>query len=151
MSAAYLAASPVSDASRSAAREPVLMCSCCSAGANIVAVPSSEVIAKVGGLDGSPACSRMRQLPRSSCTASSATPGASRADGCTTRWLPTAVIGAGSWRDEKRTCVSKTAVEEVGMGHELTSSAPAAVTKGEAGAAGAFCASRKAASCRAVG
>eukprot|EP00964_Phaeocystis_antarctica_P054471 scaffold32022_cov62-Phaeocystis_antarctica.AAC.9 len=52
MSTAYLAASPASDASRSAAREPV--------------------IAKVGGLDGSPARRRMRQLPRSSCTAGSA-------------------------------------------------------------------------------
>eukprot|EP00964_Phaeocystis_antarctica_P054382 scaffold31954_cov66-Phaeocystis_antarctica.AAC.5 len=83
MSAAYLAASPASDTSRSAAREP--RSPSAFSGANIVAVPSNKVIAKVGGLDGSPARRRMRQWLRSSCTAPSATPVAGCAGDCTIR------------------------------------------------------------------
>eukprot|EP00964_Phaeocystis_antarctica_P106482 scaffold71352_cov71-Phaeocystis_antarctica.AAC.1 len=62
MSAAYLAPSPAIDASLSVARAPVR-----------VAVPSTEVIANIGGLDGSPARKRIRQSPRGSFAAVSVT------------------------------------------------------------------------------
>eukprot|EP00964_Phaeocystis_antarctica_P089785 scaffold57349_cov67-Phaeocystis_antarctica.AAC.1 len=58
MSTAYLAPSSAIDASLSVARAPVS-----------VAVPSIEVIANIGGLDGSPARKRIRQSPRGSYAA----------------------------------------------------------------------------------
>eukprot|EP00964_Phaeocystis_antarctica_P024895 scaffold13960_cov74-Phaeocystis_antarctica.AAC.1 len=122
-SAAYLAPSSAIDASLSVARAPVVICSCCSAGAKSVAVPSYEVIANIGGLDRSPARKRIRQSPRGSYAAFS---------------VPLR-------------CFAGAAPSGCGTGDCTKRSLSAAAAVGASSAGSAACASRKAANCRAVG
>eukprot|EP00964_Phaeocystis_antarctica_P125714 scaffold89391_cov72-Phaeocystis_antarctica.AAC.1 len=108
MSTAYLAPSSTIDASLSVARAPVS-----------VAVPSNEVTANIGGLDGSPARKRIRQSPRGSYAAFSAPP----------------------------RCCAGAVPSSCGTGDCTKRSLSAAAAVGASSAGSANCASKKAASC----